>query len=102
MFDDLSTKNAPLLKTNKDMCEANKDLTHNLEIQNTNLKMVEKELLLVRESLGNRPTKTIQTINGLINENVVVRKILSNSNIKEKPLYLLIKKILGVIMINQY
>ena len=49
-------------------------------------------MLLVRESLGKRPTKTVQTINGLINENVVVRKILSNSNVREKSLDLFDKK----------
>jgi len=40
---------------------------------------VVKELVLVRESLGKRPMEIKQMINDLIEENVVVRKILSIS-----------------------
>jgi len=57
VFDDLSAKNAQLLKGNRHLCEENKDLKQNLETHNTNLKRVKNELFLVRESLSRDPWK---------------------------------------------
>lgn len=47
---------------------------------------------MVKYSQGKRPIDTDQMINNLIKEIVTHRKIMSNSNITEKYLDLLIKK----------
>jgi len=58
----------------------------------TQIEKVEKEFLLVRETLGKRPMETNQMMDNLIREIVSLRKTISNSNISEKSLDLLIKK----------
>jgi len=59
---------------------------------NTNLKNLEKELVLIREKIGKRPIKSNETnIDVIITKNITLRKVLSHSNTNEKSLNMLIK-----------
>jgi len=51
-------KDLQLIKTHKDLCKEKKGLKQNLEIQSTTLENVERELFLVRESMGKRHMET--------------------------------------------
>jgi len=74
------------------LCNENRNLKRDLAVQNTNLKNLEKELVLIREKLGKRPIKSYETnIDDIITENIALRKVLSHSNTNEKSLKMLIK-----------
>jgi len=82
-FNKLFDKHEKFLETHENLCEENKALKHNFENENTLFEKIKKELLLARESLCKRPVKENQTLDGIIKENIGLRKILSNSNINK-------------------
>jgi len=90
-LNDISLKNAELLQEER-LCNENRNLKNDLAVQNTNIKNLEKELVLIREKLGKRPIESNETnIDDIITENIALRKNLSHSNTNEKSLNMLIK-----------
>jgi len=51
-LDDLSLKYTKLLQEKKRLCKENRKLKRNLEVQNTNMKNLKKELVLFKEKYG--------------------------------------------------
>jgi len=51
-LNDISLKNTELLQEKEILCNKNRNLKRDLEVQNTNLKILEKELALIREKFG--------------------------------------------------
>jgi len=91
-LNDISLKNTELLQEKERLCNENRNLKRDLAVQHTNLKNLEKELVLIREKLGKRPIESNETnIDDIITENIILRKVLSHSNTNEKSLDMLIK-----------
>ena len=59
-LNDISLKNAELLQEER-LCNENRNLKNDLAVQNTNIKNLEKELVLIREKLGKRPIESNET-----------------------------------------
>ena len=51
-LNDISLKNTELLQEKEILCNKNRNLKRDLGVQNTNLKILEKELALIREKFG--------------------------------------------------
>jgi len=66
-LNDISLKNTEPLQEKERLCNKNRNLKRDPAVQNTNLKNLEKELVLIREKLGKIPT-----------ENIALRKLLSH------------------------
>jgi len=91
-LNDISLKSTELLQVKERLCNENRNLKRYLAVQNTSLKHLEKELVLIREKLGKRPIESNETnIDDIITENITLRKVLSHSNKNEKFLDMLIK-----------
>jgi len=91
-LNDISLQNIELLQEKERLCNENRNLKRDLAVQNTNLKNLEKELVLIREKLGKRPIESNETnIDDIITENITLRKVLSHSHTNEKSLDMLIK-----------
>ena len=86
------SKTQSFSKKKERLCNENRNLKRDLVVQNTNLKNLEKELMLIREKLGKRPIESNETnIDDIITENIALRKVLSHSNTNEISLNMLIK-----------
>ena len=91
-LNDISLKNTELLQEKERLCNENRNLKRDLAVQNTNLKSLEKELVIIIEKLGKSPIESNETnIDDILTENLALRKVLSHSNTNEKSLNMLIK-----------
>ena len=91
-LNDISLKNTKLIREKERLCNENRNLKRDLAVQNTNLKNLEKELMLIREKSGKRPIELNETnVDNIITENIALKKVLSHSNTNEKSLNMLIK-----------
>jgi len=91
-LNDISLKSIELLLEKESLCNENRNLRRDFEVQNTNLKNLEKELVLIREKLGKRPIESNETnIDDITTENIALRKVLMHSNTNDKSLNMLIK-----------
>ena len=88
-LNDIFLENTKLLQEKERLCNENRNLKKDLAVQDTNLKNLEKEIVLIREKLGKRPIESNETnIDDIITENLALRKALSHSNKNEKSLFI--------------
>ena len=92
-LNDISLINTKLLQEKERLCSENRNLKRDLAVHNTNLKNLEKELVLIREKkIGKRPIESNETnIDDITTENIALRKVLMHSNTNDKSLNMLIK-----------
>ena len=60
-LNDISLINTKLLQEKERLCSENRNLKRDLAVHNTNLKNLEKELVLIREKLGKRSIESNET-----------------------------------------